>query len=96
MISYRQEDEILKVFEDGRYIGYVEESMLHMIGKDGYSEPWRNVDSREHIVNAVREYQRGTKNPFEIIEAVLKLIPADKINHDAVRDAKRFMMERVK
>lgn len=96
-IAFQQDEEILKVFQHGRYIGYVgADHTLYMIDADGYAIIWRGVESRAQIAGFVKEWQTKTIRPEDIMSMLLTLVPADKINHYAVKQAKQYMMEMVK
>lgn len=102
-VSFRQEDDILKVFHDNRYVGYVDtDNMLHMINKEGYAEPFRSVEDRSQIAGHVAAWNNarfGRKISEDIknmtIEAMLLglliLIPADKSDARIVKEAKKYV-----
>lgn len=61
-VSFQQDEDILKVFQHGNYIGYVDaERMLHMFDTSGHSVPWRNVEDRQQVGTAVKEWDKRSK-----------------------------------
>ena len=58
MISFRQEDEILKVFTHNRYVGYVDEtSMLYFFDRHQVPQPIKNIENRAQIGPAYNNWK---------------------------------------
>ncbi len=58
MISFKQEDDILKVFQNGRYMGYVDqEQMLYLFDRTQSAVAVQNIESRTQIHMAVNNWK---------------------------------------
>ena len=58
MISFKQEDDILKVFSRNKYVGYVDEtSMLYLFDRHQEPQPVKNIEDRAHIGPAYENWR---------------------------------------